>query len=284
MFDCEIEKGVMDSKDKRNAIIHWASKYESIQHVVLTGTRVNNAAIKTPFLEYQWILSISDIKFIDELDWEKILPTKLIQTGKFIRNGVSFVRLFYDDFTRFDIEIVSKEELVERIKNDTLCDILLDKDHTFGASGRPTDISRRIKKPTNEKFQSWFNSFFSYMTDVCIYLRNDSYIAAQYAFQDARIPLLKMVEASVAANSDFSVNLGYNGQNLKAYMDQETYNHFTRTFSSMRFDTLWDAVFQACMVFRKEGLHLAEVCGYEYPKETDVRILRKFRELWGDTV
>ncbi len=274
----------MVDKGKTSAFVTWASNQNRIKTVVLTGNRVNNAAVQNKDEIYEWVVAVSEPDlFLDQISWADLDLGPILQDSRYIRNDKPFIRLLFEDGTRFNICLVTPEKMDEILEKDTLCEIVLDKDNKYGARKKPTDLSRRIKKPSDEQFLYYCDSFFTEITDVVMYLNHDNLLAAQIAFARARKPLMSMVESSVSAESEYTLNPGQDRVNLNAYLKDEDYEYLRDTYVRTTKKDLWDGVFKSCVLFRRMGLALAEKLQVEYPKEMDVHLLKLFRNLWEES-
>ncbi|MDY3052781.1 MAG: aminoglycoside 6-adenylyltransferase [Ndongobacter sp.] len=272
----------MAAKDFTRQILHWAQQQELIRQVVMTGDRVNKAAVKKPLQTYSWIVSAQDPRQIKETFlWEQVIDERPVHQASWQENHNQIYALF-SDRSRISLTILSLEGLEELLRRDTLCEVLLDKDARYGARPKPTDLSHRTRKPEEREYRLWCDRFFYEVVDAAMSLEQDEMIPAQFALARARRWLLRMTEAGAASTADFSINLGVDGKNLKAYLDASCYEHFLNAFAFSKMDSIWNSLFQSCVLFRKMGLLVGEKCGYEYPKRADVEILQMLRQIWEE--
>lgn len=274
----------MVENNKKAGFVKWANNQEAISLLVFTGERINNAVVKNDDAVYEWILAIDFSKLQpDSVNWDDLGLGRILQASHFDKDGRPFTRLFFEDRSRFDLCFVSEEDLDRILEKDSLCEIVLDRSNRYGATKKPTDLSRRIKKPTEEEFSAWCGIFFTEMTDVCLYLKNQQLLPAQVSLGRTKEALMNMVKASTSAKSEYTLNPGKDVQNLKAYLDEEATDLLDMSFAKTTDRDLWDAVFKSCILFRRMGLDLAERTGYPYPKEIDVNLLKVFRSIWEES-
>lgn len=271
----------MVEKNLKRPIVHWAQNTEAVRQVVMTGDRVNRAAVKIEFLPYEWLLSLGRGAVWQEPDWAQVFGEMPLHLAHPDHTGRT-VHLLFADRSRVILRFLEQEALDSILREDSLCEVILDKDARYGARPRPTDLSRRVKKPTEEQFRAWCDAYFVEIVDAAFAAADQQPLPAATALERARGVLLQMTEAAIAAGSDFSINLGIDGSNLRAYAETVWYDHYVRTYAAATVDSIWDAVFQACMLFRKAGLLLGEKCGYAYPKKEDVEILQMLRTTWEE--
>lgn len=260
------------------SLVNWAAAEPLITHVALVGDRINNAAVLSEYEPYECLLATEDPKgALSRVDWAAIFSDAVV-----MMTDPQALKIFYilDRMDRIILSLVTPQQLSERLAEDTLCEVAIDKDHRFGARPHPTDLSHRIKRPEQSEYDSWCTRFFAEMSSVCFYLIEDKLIAAQEALGRARLPLMAMTKAAASANADFTVTFGRDVQNIKVYIDDIWYDHFQRTYAETSKDALWDALFQGCMLFRKAGMQLEEQIHYGYPRKADTDMMQVFRLMW----
>lgn len=269
--------------EKQLIVVNWANEKDSLRHLVLTGKRLNKAEFQFEQDPYDWILSLTNPEeAFQSMEFDFSESSEIIQDSRFKKDGYYYIRLLFEDRTRFNIYLVDEDGLDQIIEKDSLCEIVLDKDNRYGATRKATDLSRRIQEPQLEEFESWYNTFFTEMTDLAFYLKNNSLLSGQICLSRARKPLLEIMAATISSNSDYTFNPGEDYCHLEAYLDEEQKEYLQATFVGSNKKDLWDALFKACVLFRKAGLSLAENTGFTYPKKMDVDLLRKYREIWEE--
>lgn len=270
----------MDTKNYRNLFIHWASMQDNIHLIAWTGDRVNSASVNNPLHPYQWILGVEDVH--QDLAFEELGLEDMIQCANIQSDDEPNYHILFKDRTRFEVLVKDKEDFDEYLNMDSLSEVVLDKNHLYGARPKPTDLAYREVKPEAEEIYLCQEVFFKEATALCMYLYNNDLLPGQLALERLRKPLLTVTRAYCGLQSEFTVNLGTDLRNLKVYLTPEWFDHLSRTFSSFHRDQMWDALFQACMLFRKCGLALDEKLKYSYPRDMDVAMLKLFRSMWEE--
>lgn len=272
----------MLAHDISRIVIRWAQEEPSVSQVVVNGDRVNRAAVVNPLYEYRWIVAAEDLDAASASYEALGFGQEPIYRVRFKRDEDIVVYTLLPDKTRLRARFVAPERLDALLEEDSLCEVILDKPARYGARPRPTDLSHRLRKPSREEFQRLCDRFFIDIVDCAIRISIDELIPAQFALERARKVMIALVSYYASSESDFTLNLGTDGRNLKAYLSSEFYDHLHRSFSGTDANQLWDALFQACMLFRKAGLKLGENCHYEYPRQRDVEVLSMLRTMWGE--
>ncbi len=70
--------------------------------------------------------------------------------------------------------------------------------------------------------------------------------------------LNQMVEWHIGIHHDFSVSAGKMGKYFKTYLSGELYEQYANTYCNSNYESVWEAVFTACDLFRKLALEVAK--------------------------
>ena len=268
----------------QHAMLSWASVTPTVAAVFMTGSRMNPAAVKKESDPYDFVLvgNPKDVQ-VTEMDWGEQFSSSILQIGCVENEPYPRYRIFLEDASRINITVVSEEGMEAFLKKDSLATVLYDPQEKYQTLENPNDLTLRTKKPTPKEYALWCQRFFSDITDVVIALAEEELVVAQAKLSRAREALLAINRAAVASDSSFHINLGSDGENLKAYTNEVEYDHLARSYAQTERARIWDAVFQACMLFRKAGLKLNAVEGFSYPKKLDVDMMRYLRKTWEET-
>lgn len=268
----------------QHAMISWATTCSTVNALLMTGTRVNPAAVKRETDPYDFLLITQESgEMLLKEDWSALFSEATLQVGCVQQDDISRYRIFLANATRLNITVLHPQKAKEVLEKDTLAKVLYDPHEEYANRENPNDLSLRTKKPTGEEYDLWCQQFFANITDVALALVEEEEMVAQAALNRARKALLEITSAAVASDSSFHINVGKDGQNLKAYMNDVEYDHLARSYAPTEKARLWDALFQACMLFRKAGLKLNALDEFTYPKKLDVEMLRYLRKTWEET-
>lgn len=249
------------------------------------GNRVNPGGFVSELTPFIWWLgcdeSISCEKFLTKSDWEHVFGLKARQNSIYEIDPLS-LRLFFENHMRVDLIIESADLLEKRIRKESLSKVFIDRDDRFPEVPVVTDLSQRIILPDQDTLKLWPRQFFRYITDMSIYLERKKVFPAQNSLNQAREVLLKMLKAALIRKEGYSLNLGENGENMDIYLSKELYQMLLRTYATSDMDNLWDALFQACRLFRRAGLIMDQDTAFEYPRKMDVELMKGFRTMWEE--
>ena len=254
-----------------------------------TGERTNTAAIQDDLTAFKLIVGVEKLEEIELLTaLQEILENNLILQKQndlsmlnFEFENVIRYKAVLEDITRFDITFMEYKACQDYIEVDSLCKIHIDKEGILIGNSTITDVKYRQLKPTNREFTTCCNEFFIAALKVAKGLFRGQIVYAMNIFDEVRIRLQEMTSYYIGSNYDFRVNIGSNFEYLKTYLDKEHYSKLLETYPSPDRDKMWTQLFNACMLFRKEGLAVAEILDYEYPKIADREIVRYLRDAWN---
>lgn len=288
------------NRERIKDFITWADQQSAIRSLLLTGEGVNRAAPEKSYRPIHWVLGVTDPKayaevldeFFHKLTRRMVDPPQAF-AGKIVQ---ALVRpyaweegtLYHAHFLTMEgdlmiLDICKDEDLPKFLGEESLVKVCLDKDDQFEDFGEPNDLSRRQTRPSGRDLMTWSRAFFEHIAVASLYLLEDALLPAQLALDRSRQLLFKMTRAAVAKESDFTLNPGTDMDNLEAYMDPAAFDHLARSYAFTKNRKIWDAIFQSCMLFRKEGLQMDDYDGFKYPKRLDVDTMKFLRKGWEES-
>ena len=103
--------------------------------------------------------------------------------------------------------------------------------------------------------------------------------------QVLRNELMRMLTWYVGQQTEFTRNLGAFWKDLRRYLKPELWDQLERTFADASAEHTWEALFAMCDLFRTAALAVSRHSGFEYPRDSDIRVeahLRHVRALPRD--
>ncbi len=272
-------------KDK---VMEFANSNEEVRSLIETGRRQNPSIRSYENNDYHYVFGVSDFEkfkdshFISTLFDDCLMlqkSDKLSYTNKINPNNVSYT-IVLNDITKIRIFFIKDNTVQDYINQDSQSEILLDKDQVLVGNITKSDVYFRLPKPTRSEFESIVNEMFISALNVAKGLYRKEEIYAIHMFANVRENVDKMTGHYIESNYDYSVNIGYNYEYIKTYLQEDHYKKYLETYPLPELENLWNTLFSSCELFRKEGLSVAEALGYEYPKRVDRDIMQKIREIW----
>ena len=254
-----------------------------------TGDRVNLLASQDSLAPIKIIVGVKDLDEYRLLeDIKEVIENSYIlnkEDGLKLRNNYFGNVLRYvsiiDDITIVDITFFKYEEVQSYIDVDSLCKIHVDKNNLLVGNAKVTDVKYRQLKPTQKEFLKCCNEFFIVALKLARGLHNGEVVYGMNLFEELEEQLRLMTSYYIGSQYDFSVNIGAYYKDMKTYLDKAHYEKFLEIYPSPSIDKLWTSLFNACMLFRKEGLFVSEKLEYDYPKVADREIVKHIRNIWN---
>ncbi|HHX69812.1 MAG: aminoglycoside 6-adenylyltransferase [Miniphocaeibacter sp.] len=279
----------MNKENLLSAMMKIVYNNKNIVCLLETGERVNTTISKDSLMGFKLILGVKDLNEIALLEsMKEIIESSFILQKE---DGLSMMNNYFgdvlryiaviDDLTIVDFTFFKYDDVQSYIDVDSLCKIHIDKNNGLVGNVKITDVKYRQLKPTQKEFLKCCNEFFIYALKIARGLYRSEIIYSMNLFTKLKARLDKMTLYYIGCQYDFSVNIGAYDKNMKTYLEKSHYEKLLETYPSPDKDKLWTALFNACMLFRKEGLHVSEKLEYLYPKEADREIVKYLREVWN---
>ena len=268
-------------------LIQFGQSQEKIRSVIQTGKRANSEYSKDSSLDYEVVYGVTDLfpfrrpDFLNEIFGEPLIFKKtegLKMVQKTTKDSLIY-ELVLDSLEKLTLSFIPEENMQDYINADSMAKILVDKEGGLRGNEYISDISYRQAKPTQKEFLDTCHRFFMTALKVAKGLYRGKVIYSISAFQEIRRALDEMTAYYIGSEYDFRVSLGEHYEFLENYLDPEMYESYLNTFPQPDREDLWRTLFNACMLFRKEGLETARTIGYNYPKKADRDILQEIRRI-----
>ena len=275
-------------------ILDTAREDDRIRAVIMNGSRANPNVPSDPFQDFDIVFLVSEIApFRHNPAWIARFGELLILQMPNVmgtpppnQDGRFAYLMQFSDGNRIDLTIVSLEYLGE-FTRDSLTKILLDKDGILPNLPPASDRDYLPIPPTTVEYADCCNEFWWVCTYVAKGLwRGEILYAKHYQENHVRAQLMKMLSWYAGIQTQFSRSPGKNGKYLEDQLDSELWQLVLSTYSDTDYDRTWDALLNACDLFRKTALVVGEHFEYTYPQEDDLRVsthLKHVRELNPDS-
>lgn len=274
---------VRNDKEMFELILDVAQKDERIRAVYMNGSRTNPNVPKDIFQDYDIVYVVTETaSFLKDDKWINIFgdlimiqePDKLAQgIGKAMvmdfERSYGYLMLFKDG-NRIDLQIETKESMIEGYGKDKLTIPLLDKDNCLPPIPAPTDIDYHAKKPTDPCFVSCTNNFWWCLQNVAKGIRRDELSYAKRMFEETtRASIDEMVSWWIGIQHEFQVSTGKMGKYFKKYLPESYWELYKATYSNGDYDNFWASIFVSCNLFRTLAKDVAAYFSFEYPFNDD---------------
>lgn len=277
-----------DTTTVMGLILDIAKNDNRIRAVFQTGSRVNPLVNRDIMQDYDIIYCVQDVEafktdesFLEAMG-EPILvhkPDAMKTLGRTASETFLYSCL-YEDGVKVDFKFYPVEKITNLMTTETLLLLLMDKDNLIQQLAVSSDVGYRAGRATKNEFEEVTAEFFYRVVEMTPYLYRKQTIGGFYAYRELMDMLNRMLSWYIANEKDYKVNLGKNYRDIAKNLDDEYRNIYIDVYPSMDPEEFWRALFAACTLFRKLGLTLAERLGYNYPRQTDVRVSAHIRKVW----
>jgi aminoglycoside 6-adenylyltransferase len=272
-------------KDILQQIIAFGEDNKQILAMVLNGSRVNPNAPVDAYQDYDVACYVDDPQaFVKDQTWIKQFgeliimqqnPSKgekLLYSDDY--NGtVIFLMLFQEGF-RIDMCFTPVEQIHQKLEEDSLSLILIDKDGRVKQKVVPSEANYKVIRPNADVFDFITNEFWWCMTNVAKGLaRNEMVYAKSMLEMVIRKAFHQMVDWYIGVNHKWDVNPGKFGKWYANYLTEEEYQILLSTYTGSNINEMWDSLFVMCDFFQKMSHYLANKCDFMYEFEEEERVI-----------
>lgn len=254
-------------------IIETAERNPHIRAVAMNGSRVNPAAPKDIFQDYDIVYLVDTLEpFVSDHRWverfgEQIMMQMPDQSELPLHEGmVKYMYLMQlADGNRIDLRLQRIDRWREYVDEDRLTVILLDKDGILPQLAVPDDREYWVKRPTAEDFSGCCNEFWWVSTYIAKGLwRQELLYALDQLNRYVRPMLEQMLCWQAGSEHQFQINTGKSGKYLPHYLEQSTLVRLLATYPQADSEAIWQSVFVMMELFDERARLMAERLGYMY--------------------
>ena len=257
-----------DSSQIMDIVLTSAKEEPDIRAVFQTGSRVNPNVKRDIYQDYDIIYCVKDPEiFINREDFlekfgERIFTYFLGPENEEV-GGASFVwTLLLIDGVRIDLSFYPISKISSLIIENTLINLLMDKDNIIKELPISSDISYRIDRPTKNIFENKCREFFYYCLDIVPYLIRGDMVGSYKVYGNIISSLNIVLGWLIAEEKEYKINLGKNNRFILENIEENFKEAYLRLYQAVDRESYFVALLEALALFRKFGLTLAERLGY----------------------
>ena len=254
-------------------ILAFARKDERIRVVAMNGSRANPNAPRDAFQDYDIVFLVTDMdSFLADDAWLNYFGKRIIMQKPEAmelfpserENRFSYLMLF-EDGNRIDLTLLPADDLDQYLREDSILQILLDKDGIVPALPESTDQDYWIKRPTPGMFDDCCNEFWWLSTYVAKGLARGQLPYANAHLNLMREELMRMLTWKLGFEKGFNFSIGKDYKYLQNYIPEKDWAQLLRTWRMESFDHI-QASLSACLsLFRDTSKIVSEISGFSYP-------------------
>jgi aminoglycoside 6-adenylyltransferase len=265
-------------------ILAVARQDERIRAVHLNGSRANPHVRRDVFQDYDVVYFVTELESLTtHASWVEIFGERIImQTPERMRlpghpenarDSFAFLMLFTDG-NRIDLTLFPLDKLRKNFVPDSLTLVLLDKDGLFPRLPPPDESDYLTKPPTEQEFLDVCNEFWWVAPYVAKGLRREQITYAKAMLEGpVRQMLMQIVEWHTGIKTDFTVNFGSYGKNLKKLVEAEFYERLLMTYPDANPQNIWRSLFIMTEMFGELSEEIAAHCGFDYPQNESLKVI-----------
>lgn len=266
-----------NEKEMLDLILEVAKKDERIRAVYMNGSRTNPNVKKDIFQDFDIVYVVRQTKpFYENKTWVDIFGERLFmqcpeEVDKSIGLEVDFDKCYgwlmqFKDGNRLDLRLMPIEEA--DVSADKLCVILLDKDGILPAIPEATDEDYRVKRPSQAEFSACCNEFWWCLNNVAkgLWREEIPYVHHMY-YTGCHAQLMKLLNWKIGYETKFQISTGKASKYIKAYLSDEIWNRFLKTYINGNIEDIWNSAFLMCDLFNDIALELESKWGLTYNLE-----------------
>jgi aminoglycoside 6-adenylyltransferase len=268
-------------------ILAAAKNDERIRLVMLNGSRVDPLATRDKFCDFDIIYYVRDIQsFLQDDSWIEEIFGKILIMQKpddsyshpydYEGNEPFTFLIQFQDGNRIDLTLIDLETIRED-QADTLRDpgrILLQKEPIPGISDVDNFEIFAVQLPGEKEFLDTCNEFYWLATYVAkgVFRKELTYLktimeAIQYS------ELYKMLNWSVAIQSDFPIRTGKFSKYLNRFLDEADYQDLLHCFPGSDFEGILEKEINAIRLFDRHAAKVAAHFHFPYDQSMPGKII-----------
>lgn len=273
-------------KEMLALITGFARKDRRVLAAWMNGSRANPRAPADEYRDYDIVYAVEETaSFINSREWLKAFGIPLLvqepdkndaELGMPTDTSLSYTWLMlFEDGSRIDLSIKTKEKALEAYVSDSLTVPLLDKCGLLPEIPAASDRDYHVQMPTQGSFAGCCNEFWWCMNNVAKGLaRGEMPYAADMYNLYVHPMLAQMTEWYIGAENNFSVSVGKHGKYFEKYLKKELYAAYISTYSAAEAQALAQVVRSSCRLFGSLARQTAQALGFEYNASEESGLLR----------
>jgi len=268
-----------------HSVLALAERDDGVRAVI----RTDLLPVREYLHSFNFIFVVSDIDrydgdvFRDSLG-DRILLFRADRSYPELFPGAKAHLMVFDDGATIVVQAMGRDAFLERYNGgheqldvwigDTY-QKLLDKDGLLTMDDRLEERQTRFSEiPTREAFADACDEFWWVMKTFAEYtLRRELPAAMYYLNVSVRGLLNRMLRWHIVLRLGRPVDMGILDSHLEKLLEKDLFRLYQATYPDAQYPHIWNAFDAAARLWHEVGSRIAEKCGFEYPHETEQRML-----------
>ena len=254
-------------------ILDFARQDERVRVVAMNGSRANPVAPRDAFQDYDIVFVVTDMaSYLADHAWLEVFGRRVIMQKPdamelFPPDGrARFAYLMqFEDGNRIDLTLLPLDEFELYLKEDSIINILLDKDGRVPVLPASSDRDYWIKRPTPGMFDDCCNEFWWLSSYVAKGLARNELPYAIAHLDLMRKQLMTMLSWQVGLEKGFDFSIGKQFKYLQQHVSDAAWQRLRATWNTGSPADCQNALVGMLALFREVSKDVAERFGYTYP-------------------
>ena len=262
---------MQNSNEVIDKILNFAQIETNVRAVVMNGSRVNPNALKDEFQDYDivfYVLNSKEEKYKLDQSWiDNFGKLVICQQNDFEAGYYIFLMQFFSG-VRIDLCFRDISTLNNAIKEDSLTEVLLDKDNRIRNIPIANELTYFVRKPTGQEWDDCLNELFWIQICIIKAIVREEILLAHYFYTNIFISeIQKLVSWHIGYRYKWEVNIGKAGKWILKYLEKSIHSDFIRLFKLNTIDDYFENIKVAQVLIQCIGSKLGHALGYKYPEE-----------------
>ncbi|MBF7023113.1 aminoglycoside 6-adenylyltransferase [Staphylococcus kloosii] len=260
------------STDMYELILHIAQNNNHVKVVCENGSRVNKRVKADQYQDYDIVFIVDDFhSAIKDLNWieqfGKRIITQFPEAEELFTQQFDYkypILMLFDDYNRIDLTIVDINHIKDYLQEDSLTEILLDKDKVISEIEESNDSSHWIKEPTPKMVEECLTEFYWVSTYVMKGIWREELLYAIDSLNNAREMLLLILSWRVGYKYNFEVNMGKSYKYLLGYLSDRDCVMLGDTYPTLNTSDIKEKLYSMIRFFDEIYIDFCQKINYQY--------------------
>ena len=260
------------STDMYELILHIAQNNNHVKVVCENGSRVNKRVKADQYQDYDIVFIVDDFhSAIKDLNWieqfGKRIITQFPEAEELFTQQFDYkypILMLFDDYNRIDLTIVDINHIKDYLQEDSLTEILLDKDKVISEIEGSNDSSHWIKEPTPKMVEECLTEFYWVSTYVMKGIWREELLYAIDSLNNAREMLLLILSWRVGYKYNFEVNMGKSYKYLLGYLSDRDCVMLGDTYPTLNTSDIKEKLYSMIRFFDEIYIDFCQKINYQY--------------------
>ncbi|WP_181300374.1 aminoglycoside 6-adenylyltransferase [Staphylococcus pasteuri] len=252
-----------------------ARQFNNICAVCINDSRVNKSVKKDKYQDFDIVFIVEDLdKMIIDLKWLDKFGKRIITQYPDLedlypsnRKDKFSILMMFDDYNRIDLTLIPKSYLEKYLENDSLTEIIYDKENIIKYNKQPNDEKYWVREPFQKIFDESITEFYMIMANVYKGLKRRELLYSIQQMDLAREMLLLNFSWKYGYEFGYRVNFGKNYKWLPKFLNNEENEKLKQTYSRLDKSEITYVMYKTIEIFDEVTFQVATLLEFKFDKE-----------------